>query len=263
MDCQFSETQFAFCVLNELVAKLNPAHGWSMPIMPTQRAEALSGYDCQLKGSVRTLFLQFKVPRMLLRTNAKYWSSHNQPYFQFKIWPDPPCKQHNTLVDLAKKDPRNQVFYCSPAFVEQTVFNTFYTRGQVLQNSIFVSCASLSYTGFKERHSISYTLNPRRSVMHSEPVEVECLSLERLLPLVQDGYSYGSLEECVSSLAQQLELDETAVPFQWQPEPEDRQFSDYPFHGDNIPRREDPTQSKLLQVASTLLAQYGAHLVLF
>lgn len=263
MDCQFSETQFAFCALNELVAKLNPARGWSMPIMPTQRAEALSGYDCQLKGSVRTLFLQFKVPRMLLRTNAKYWSSHNQPYFQFKIWPDPPCKQHNTLVDLAKKDPRNQVFYCSPAFVELAVFNTLYIRKQVLPNSIFVSCKSLPYTEEKEHHSVSYTLSPRLAVMHSEPVEVECLDLNRLLPLVQDGRSYGSLEECVFSLARQLELDETAGPFQWQPEPEDRQFFDSPFHGDNMPRPEDPIQTKLLQVASTLLAQYGAHLVLF
>lgn len=263
MNCQFSETQFAFCALNELVAKLNPAHGWSMPIMPTQRAEALSGYDCQLTGKVRTLFLQFKVPRKLLRTNSKYWSFHNQPYFQFKIWPFPPCEQHNILVDLAKKDLRNQVFYCSPAFVHQSTFNTLYSKNQVLQNSIFVSCRYLPWVYSGQHHSISYTLSPRRAVMHSEPVEVECLSLERLLPLVQDGYSYGSLEECVSSLAQQLELDETAVPFQWQPEPEDRQFFDYPFHGDNIPRREDPTQSKLLQVASTLLAQYGAHLVLF
>lgn len=263
MDCQFSETQFAFCALNELVAKLNPARGWSMPIMPTQRAEALSGYDCQLKGRVRTLFLQFKVPRKLLRTNSKYWFFHNQPYFQFKIWPFPPCEQHNILVNLANKDPRNQVFYCSPAFIEQWMFSALYAKKQVLQNSIFISCKSLPYTEEKEHHSISYTLFPRRCVMHSEPVEAECLDLKRLLPLLQEGQCYGSLEECVFTLAQQLELEETVVPFQWQPEPEDRQFFDSPFHGDNMPPPEDPIQAKLLQVSSTLLAQYGAHLVLF
>ena len=39
MRCQFSEMQFVFGVLREIVQKLNPPKGWTTIQIPTQREE--------------------------------------------------------------------------------------------------------------------------------------------------------------------------------------------------------------------------------
>ena len=210
MRCQFSEMQFVFGVLREIVQKLNPANGWTSIQIPTQREELEVGYDCRLgRGAVRALFFQFKVPQKLTRSNAKHWRDFGGDYYNFKLWKTEETPQHNNLVKLANKDHINRVFYCAPAFIEEKEFQIYYEKEEIAKNSIYISCKDLPIIPKgDERHSISYRIFPSRvHKMYSEPVEIKGMTLEEVLCLAQQSDPYDGLEDFVSQLSRNVGLD--------------------------------------------------------
>lgn len=237
MQCEFSETQFLFGILHEITNKLNPANGWTAPIIPTQVDEKNLGYDCKLQSKLRTIFFQFKVPEKLTRNNAKYWSEFNDEYYLFKIWPDSLTPQHNKLVDLANKDVRYNVFYCSPAFIKDSEYSDFYEKGEIAKNSIYVSCKNLYKINGDDKHDISYTIDPRKAIMHSDnPQPLRSLGYEEFVKAVKDSKPYSNLEECVHELSKEFEI----------------QFS-----------CNQSTQEQLQVIANELLVKRDIHLLLF
>lgn len=115
------------------------------------------GYDCRLIHSVRTLFFQFKVPRKLTNRHAKYWDEFRREYYSFDIWPDGITHQHNELIDLAKRDRKHKVFYCSPAFITKQEYSDYYVNKQIAKRSIYIPCENLEYISGMDKHDISYT----------------------------------------------------------------------------------------------------------
>lgn len=74
MKCEFSETQFVFGVMNELVNNyLQKKSGWTALYFPTQRKEMRLGYDVKIKNPVRTrsvfFNLKFQKKRLHRREN--------------------------------------------------------------------------------------------------------------------------------------------------------------------------------------------------
>ena len=205
MDCEFSETQFVVCAMHELMNKLLPSGGWTMPFIPTQVEEKKVGYDCRLKGPVKTLFIQFKVSKKFTRKHAKHWNDFKKEYYQFKIWPDSKTHQHNDLVDLANKSAKNRVFYCAPAFISNIEFENYYTKGEVLQNSIFVDCKTLWKISGDDKHCVCFLPDPKvNPIMHSEPVEITRMDCKEVVQDIMQAESYRNLEECVYELSQQF-----------------------------------------------------------
>lgn len=209
MHCEFSELQFAFGLLNELVNNCwAPGRAWSLPIFPTQREEAALGYDVKMKGPIRTLYLQFKVPEKVTSSRGKYWEEFEAPYYQFKIWPDARSHQHNILVDLANKDPHNKVYYCSPGFHTGEEFERFFCHQQIAKKTIYVPCAKLEKISGKDRHNICYTLEPlRKSKMHSQTYQIEGFDLEGLKMDAEQAVPYDDIHTCLEGVARNFNLN--------------------------------------------------------
>lgn len=203
MKCEFSETQFVFGIMNELINKCwQTKKGWKFPYFPTHRQEKQLGYDVKITGPVRNVFFQFKVPDKKTTRNAKYWNEFSNPYYEFKIWPDNVTHQHNELVSLANSDQHNKVYYCSPGFHTFIEFEGNYRRGEIARNSIFVPCKNLPTISGNDKHSISYILESERICnMHSEKFSMDAFDVEKLAKDIGNAEAYENVYECLVHIA--------------------------------------------------------------
>lgn len=208
MQCEFSETQFMFGIMRELANKCyRSGKGWEAPFFPTQREEKVLGYDTAIHGPVKSIFFQFKVPEKKTMANSKYWHEMGGPYFEIKIWPDAVSPQHNTLRDLAGKDPRNKVFYCAPRFHKTYEYDDNFRKETIAQNSVYILCGSLKPIAGNDAHNICYTTDPHRApVMHSEPREVKSFTLQELEWDLEKTPAYQNAMECLSAVAERFSI---------------------------------------------------------
>lgn len=213
MDCSFSETQFVFGILHELLNNhWSTKQGWLPPMFPTQRKEHDLGYDVRIEGCVRALFFQFKVPEKKTKSNSKYWKTYNAPYYVFKIWPDNLSHQHNNLIKLAKTDKRYRVYYCSPGFNTGEEFDRYYKSGTIANNSIYVPCndPSLIKIYGADKHDISYTIKPKREFnMHSDEFCIVGLDYQGFEIDINEGAKFNGIGECLLSITETLDMDDT------------------------------------------------------
>ena len=210
MVCEFSETQFVVGILTELINNCwKPGKAWTSPRIPTQKKEKEKGYDFTIKGAVRTLFFQFKVPEKKTTKKGKYWEEFKEPYYEFKIWPDSLTHQHNELVDLAKADPRNRVYYCSPGFHTFEEFDKNYTDRTIARKSIYVPCAALPKISGNDKHDISYTFKSKKRIykMHSQEFEIQAFDIEELKADVENAVPYENIHTCLASIAEIFSID--------------------------------------------------------
>lgn len=208
MDCGFSETQFSFTIISEMVNKLTSARGWAMPALPSLRKEKKLGYDVKLAGPVNTLFLQFKVPKKLSKKkNTKHWSIYSSEYFVFKITPNGISPQHNNLVKLANRDSRFKVYYCAPAFIEESKLEEYYENKEIAKHSFFLNCKGLKKIKGNAKHSVSYRMEPtKKHKMHSEPIDIVGYDHEEFYSDILETEHFESLEECIKMISDELEL---------------------------------------------------------
>lgn len=213
MYCSFSETQFVFGILHELLNKhWSTKKGWLPPMFPTQRKERDLGFDVRIKGRVRALFFQFKVPEKKIKSNSKYWPTYNAPYYVFKIWPDNLTHQHNNLIKLAKSNKCNRVYYCSPGFNTDDEFDRHYKKKTIANNSIYVPCADSRVRTISgaDKHDISYTITPKRDFhMHSEEFRIVGLDYEGFISDINKSETYDSIVDCLLSITEVIDMGDT------------------------------------------------------
>lgn len=142
MRCQFSETQFAFCYVFELIAKYPKL----MPLFPNtvQEGRKGGGYDVEIDGS---LFLQFKIPEYLTR-DKKY---------KIKIDTKIGKKEHNQftlLKELKRNKPANIVYYCAPKFHEEEKLRELYHAQGIENNSAHFPIEQFPDNG--KHHNLKY-----------------------------------------------------------------------------------------------------------
>lgn len=209
MHCEFSETQFVFGILNELVNRCwKREKACTSLCLPTQRKEKDTGFDFSIKGPVRTLFFQFKVPEKKTTSKAKYWSDFGGPYYRFKIWPDALTPQHNNLVKLSNSDPHFKVYYCSPGFHTNKEFAENYNHETISGKSIYVPCKTLPQISGSDKHDISYTIEPARIYrMHSEEFSIPALDLEGLKADMETAVPYENVRQCLIRVAETFSVD--------------------------------------------------------
>lgn len=196
MKCQFSETQFAFGIMSELVKKRGPNKGWKAPYFPTQVKEAEDGYDVKIRGPIRTIFLQFKIPDKKIKSNAKHWADFNTSYYEFKLRKEHGYSQHNKLIELTQKDKRFSVYYCAPCFSTFNEYELHYNAQTIQANSMFIDCRSLRVINDNETHSICYTQKPYKGMMYSEPTYCEMRNIESI---IMGGETFQNTEAFISA----------------------------------------------------------------
>lgn len=210
METKFSEVQFAYSVTREIEDKiLFSSLDLGRPHIPNQRQEAVGGYDVAFHGtSLISIFLQYKLPIKLTRSNATEWAEFNQDYFRIKIYPDSDSHQHNILCDIARRDRRNQVFYCAPAFTEDAELSEHHSRREVANHSVFINCYDLPFINGSENHNICYTMNPvTRTTMHSKSYFIKANHGWKWTDSCNEKYS--NLHEFVSNVSEEYHINVT------------------------------------------------------
>lgn len=239
MKCQFSESQYCLGLGRELLEVLSPSVGWGPPYLPTQRDEANSGFDFSLQGPIKTLFIQFKVPEKLTRSNAKYWNHFNGPYYRTKIMKETDSNQHNLLVRLAEDDVRNNVIYSSPIFHKQSEFTNYYSSNTIMENSVAIDCRGLSEISGDTQHYFAYNVNPDRCYMFSKPKEIEGQIIKKYILKAQESEPYDDVNDFIESITSIFDKDEIDV-------------------GEN-----EKTQDKIIAISEFLAIQKNIFMYLF
>jgi len=168
MKAEFSEFQFSISVLGELKKGLRFGRAKNRSFYsPTPYEEHSLGYDIEIKAAV-PIFLQFKRPCYLRRTNAKYYKNRKfeVPYYLFELNTRVASKsrsrisnglnisQHNTLISLAHQG--NHVYYCSAKFHSIGDFDQFYVKDEICENSVFIKTNNLPKYPNNTSHVIVY-----------------------------------------------------------------------------------------------------------
>lgn len=100
-----------------------------------------------------------------------------------------------------------------------------------------VSCKDLDKINGDDKHDISYTINPRRTIMHSNnPQILKSLGYEEFSKDVKDSKPYSDLKECVLELSKTFEIE---ISYN------------------------QSTQEQLQMIANELLVKRDIHLLLF
>lgn len=157
MNVGFSETQFVIAYLHELFTFCENNHIQYTFTMPTQRMEAILGYDARIDiddinpdEEINPIFLQFKVPEYMENKNAKEWGDFSDdralPYYRIHIWPQNVSSQHNLLVDFSRRN--RYVFYCTPEFRN---FNQALMNHTVLDNTALIPCRDLPHNSGSDK----------------------------------------------------------------------------------------------------------------
>jgi hypothetical protein len=195
-----------FSFVHELLNKQQVSSlKWFVPMFPTQHAEKKLGYDFKINNPVYAIFIQFKVPEKIISTRASHWWQMNGiPYYQFLIRPDALSHQHNTLVDLAQVS-HNNVYYCSPAFITTSEYNSYYLNEKILQNSMCISCKRLMKISGSDRHSICYRLKPLPTYsMFSEEYPGNAGDFNQIVEEIQNSVPYKNIEEMIEDICIQF-----------------------------------------------------------
>jgi|GEM_PF-2830005 len=226
----FSETQFVFGVISEIVSgnaknSLIPSINLGTPFFPTLVEEAKRGYDVAFKD-VTPFFIQFKVAteltesygkgaKALISAAKKKGKMLNPPFYRFKLRSTKKSStntsQHSILVALSKTS-GNIVLYCSPAFVGFDKYVEFYSKKEISNNSVFIDVKNLTKEDDGAAHSIYYQVSPEEIYEAlSEPKEIKGLyGWERLCAYIKEQQyenRHKGVSEFISSMCAALEYN--------------------------------------------------------
>lgn len=206
MDAQFSEIQLAYSITREIEDRVVFSNlKMGIPVMSNRREEAEGDYDTTYQGKLAAVFLQYKLPEYMIRSNAKEWEEMGKKeYYRVQIYPNDQSPQHNYLCSLAQKDARNKVYYCAPAFVKYSDYELLHRIFNVAEHSVFVDCNHLPKISGNERHNICYQISPKRMVMHSETRTLEIMQGWHSVLYDEEAY-YENIGEFISNMWQREE----------------------------------------------------------
>ncbi|GAB48939.1 hypothetical protein [Mobilicoccus pelagius] len=125
---------------------------------PTLQDEADLGYDMSIPRKWGFLYLQFKMPDYLRRSNASEWRIFGEPYFRFKVKTDVTangCIQRNVLCDLEAEG--ETVSYAAPAFLTSDELTDYALNDGMYSNSAFPLPSDLGHVPARSNHCFAYT----------------------------------------------------------------------------------------------------------
>jgi hypothetical protein len=149
--CGFSETQFSFCYVFEILSKYP---GKLVPLFPTTNQENKRGYDVNIGGS---LFLQFKRPRYLKSENKYQIDIKNE-------------KQFKLLYKLKSGKPANKVFYVAPIFHKLREMKRLYLSKEIEKSSALFPLEQFPPPSNAKYHKLKYEYSAQANKSFVVPI---------------------------------------------------------------------------------------------
>lgn len=120
------------------------------------------------------LFVQYKRPEFITRSNGKEWDAWQQKYFRYHITPH----QHAALSRLNNKaNGRASIVYSSPAFHKFNDLFEYAKNGKIIDHSNIVLVDSIH----TNHNSYTYILGGNIGKAHSELENIESQRLEEII----------------------------------------------------------------------------------
>lgn len=158
-EADFSEAAYGMyltCELQRWFDLQDDLDGIAIP--PNLQEEADLGYDMAIPRTWSFLYLQFKLPQYLRRSNATEYHAFGKPYFRFNVKTDKTTNekiQHNLLCDLEAVG--ETVSYAAPAFLTRGELTTFALNDGMYVNSAFPLPSDLGLVDAGSKHCYAYT----------------------------------------------------------------------------------------------------------
>lgn len=171
-------------------------------LLPGLNEEARLGYDVSIPRRWGMLYLQFKMPKYLRRSNASEYAAFGEPYFRFPVKTDATLNgkvQHNVLCELEESGAA--VFYASPCFLKSSELKDFARNDGMYSNSVFPRPLDMGVVPVNSRHSFAYTgIHDVRACSEPGPkFSASAELLHRKLVAVVRGAELMSLEQFLST----------------------------------------------------------------
>lgn len=184
-------TEFSYgYALTENIIRSMVARPKSAPFFPNLIQEAALGYDVKIDRKSTPIFLQFKLPELMVRDTAleltKYGCKNlKTPFFRITLMKDDISDQHNTLVDLETKFPKS-VYYASACISKLSAFNYSYVHGKIVDDSAFMRPSAIGKITDGKRHFLSYMSGSKFAYFCSQPRDIDVLRFGEVIDVVSE-----------------------------------------------------------------------------
>ncbi len=159
MKLGYSEFSFGYAFTENLIRWAATVPG-AAPYFPNLYDEGRLGYDVRIDFPACPLFLQYKLPDLMVRDTAGEVSIHSlaglvAPFFRMHLIKRYVSQQHKLLIDLERRHPHS-VFYATPELSSPDLFNDAYISAEVHLQSVLFSPAEIGYLPDDQQHVVAY-----------------------------------------------------------------------------------------------------------
>ena len=210
MKIGYTEFSYGYAFTENLIrSALSSPDG--APVFPNLKQEAQLGYDVRIDFPGCPLFLQYKLPELMVRKSAAEISKYTLqgidiPFFRMSLVKRNLSKQHELLIELESQSP-NTVYYAAPDMCNVDAFNEAYNSAKVHCQSVFFSPKSIGPLSDDQQHVIAYRNGLNYAWLCSEPRKVSALQFENISGQLRRSFEdprYSTLQATASNIRREI-----------------------------------------------------------
>ena len=205
MKIGYTEFSFGYAFTENLIRAVSSSPAGA-PVFPNLKQEAQLGYDVRIDFPGCPLFLQYKLPELMVRKSAAEISKYtlqgiNIPFFRISLMKRNLSKQHELLIELENRSP-NTVYYSAPSMCNVEAFNEAYTSAKVHCQSVFFSPKSIGPLSDDQQHVIAYRNGLNYAWLRSDPRKIPALQFENISRQLRRSFEDPALFDVTSNSQQ-------------------------------------------------------------
>ncbi len=181
MKLGYSEFSYGYAFTENLIRWASTAPSGA-PFFPNLIEEGQLGYDVHIDLPGYPLYLQYKLPELMVRDTAVEISKYflhgiSTPFFRMHLMKSSLSRQHQLLIDLESRHP-NSVYYAAPSLQCIKSFNSAYNSATVHFQSVLFSPGEIGPLPDDNTHVVSYCHGLPYAWFRSEPREIHTFRFE-------------------------------------------------------------------------------------
>ena len=194
MKLDYTEFSFGYAFTENLIrsAVQGPS---TAPVFPNLVQEGRLGYDVKINLPGSLLFLQYKLPKLMVRESASEISNYHlpgifTPFFRMSLMRRDQSDQHKLLIEL-EREPPNSVYYASPVLENVSQLNNAYAKTSVHMESVFFSPGEIGLLPDNKGHTVVYKRGLQYAWRCSDPQEIKAFGYKDLMSRVSESLGKG------------------------------------------------------------------------
>ena len=210
MKLGYTEFSFGYAFTENLIrsASTSPA---GAPFFPNLIQEGKIGYDVHIDLPGCPLYLQYKLPDLMVRDTAAEVSKYflqgiSTPFFRMQLMKRAVSRQHDLLIGLENRHP-NSVYYATPALRSYQSFNAAYNSATVHLQSVLFSPNDIGPLPDDNPHVVSYRNGLSYAWFCSKPREIRAFKFEDIAGQLGELFEeprYRTLREMARTTLEEL-----------------------------------------------------------